>query len=149
MDTLDDREHEVIQTALDHAWAWYAMRFNQYLHLLNSTLLATAIFSAAYVAALGSQLYGVATGVAVTGSAGTFAAAYTGRLIQQRADLAQRALAEIQDRLAEQTGIASLRMFASGAASTGQRPRTRQIADIAMIGAAFAWLAAAIYPVTV
>jgi hypothetical protein len=96
------------------------MRFNQYLQLINSTLLAMAVFSAAYV----------------------------GRLIQQRADLAQRALTEIQDRLADQTGIASLRMFASAAASSAARLRTRHIADVAMIGAAVAWLAAAVYPIS-
>jgi hypothetical protein len=149
MDRVEDPEHLMLQTALDHAWAWYAMRFNQYLQLLNSALLATAIFSAAYVAALSSRLGGVAAGVALAGSAGSLVTAYTGRLIQHRADLAQRALTEIQDRLADQTQIASLRMFATAAAASGPRLRTRQITDIVMLGAAVAWLAAAVYPIAV
>lgn len=145
MDEAQGHGHEVIQTALDHAWAWYTMRFNQYLHLLNAAPLATAVFSAAYVTALSTQLNGVAAGVAVAGSGGSVAAAYTGRLIQRRADLAELALTQIQDRLAESTGIDSLRMFAVAAGPQGRR-RPRQMADLATVGAAVAWLAAAVYP---
>jgi hypothetical protein len=146
MDGVDDPDIEVMQIALDHAWAWYAMRFNQYLHLLNAALLATAVFSAAYVAALSSHLDGVATGVALAGSAGSLAAAYTSKLIQRRADLAEHALGEIQDRLASRTGIDSMRMFATTAGSA-QRRRPRHVADVATVGVAVAWLAAAVYAV--
>lgn len=145
-DRARDPDHEVIQTALDHAWAWYTMRFTQYLQLLNFTLLATAVFSAAYVAALSSGLHTVAAGIALIGCAASVAVAYTGRLIQQRADIAQAALAQIQHWLAARTGIDSLLMFAAAEASARSRPRTRQIADLAMTGAAVAWFAAAIYP---
>lgn len=146
MGPAEDPDLEVMQIALEHAWAWYAMRFNQYLHLLNAALLATAVFSAAYVAALSSNLDGVAAGVALAGSAGSLAAAYASKLIQQRADLAEHALGEIQDLLAARTGIDSMRMFAATAGPAGRR-RPRQVADFATVGVAVAWLAAAVYPV--
>lgn len=141
--TAQEHEHMMLQTALDHAWAWYTARLNQYLHLLNAALLATAIFSAAYVGALTADLLTVAAGVASVACAASLSVVYAGRLIQSRADLAQAALTEIQDRLAGRTGIDAMRLFAAGA-SPGLR--SRHIADTVLAAATIAWFAAAVYP---
>ena len=141
----DNPEHEALRTSLDHAWAWYNIRFGQYMQLLNFALLAFAVFSAAYVTALSSNLHAVASGVGIVGTGASLAVAYAGKIIQHRADLAQPPLTEIQDRLAHESKIESLRMFA--AAQTSAHPiRSRHLADTALTIMAAVWLTAAVYP---
>ncbi len=137
-------EHEVLRISLEHAWAWYNMRFGQFLQLLNFALLGFAILSAAYVGALGAGLEAVASGVGVMAAIVSIAVAGAGRQIQRRADLARAPLLALQDRLARETQIDSMRIFAE---ATGvPRLRSRQIAGFVFAASTAAWLAAALYP---
>jgi hypothetical protein len=140
-------EHEILRISLDHAWAWYNMRFGQFLQLLNFALLGFAILSAAYVTALGANLNAVASGVGLMAAAVSLAVAGAGRQIQRRADLAEEPLRALQDRLAQECQIGSLRMFTEAAAQP--RVRSRQLVMVVFCLASVAWLAAAVYPMTV
>jgi hypothetical protein len=123
------------------------MRFGQFHQLLNFALHGYAIHTAAYVTALWAQLHAVASAVGIMAAAVSAAVAGAGRLIKRRADLAEAPLRALQDRLAEESQISSLRMFTE--ASTVPRFRSRHLAAAVFGLASLAWLTAAVYPMTI
>jgi hypothetical protein len=145
-----DRQPEValLTAALDHAWRWHEFRSNSGLQVLNFYLLAVAVLSTAYVSAINARRYDIAAVVAILGCAVSCATYMVGLRQREVANMAEAPLSEIQDRLATQLTIPSLRMT-SKAEETRQTWRSATktanivfpLAAAACIGAAlYAWL---------
>ena len=100
----------LLTIALDHVSRWHEFRTTSGLQVLNFFLLASAVMSAAYVSAINGRLHTVAGAIALTGVAVSGAAYLVGRRQRDVARLAEAPLMEIQDRLASDLNIDSLRM---------------------------------------
>ena len=105
-------DQAAFSTALDHAWQWYALRNDQGLQVINFLILAAALLSAGYVSALGSKLYALAGVVGLIGVVTAIVAYLVMRRLRSVGAIAEEPLAVLQDRLADELGVESLRMVA-------------------------------------
>ena len=101
---------QLLTAALDHAWQWWEFRINNGLQVLNFFLLASAIMVAAYVSALSSHLYVVASAIGLIGAIVSSATFIVGKRQHDVANLGAAPIAELQSRLASTLNIDSLRM---------------------------------------
>ncbi len=105
-----DKDIALLTVALDHATGWYQFRTSNGLQVLNFLLVATAVLSAAYVSAINGGLHVVAGAIALVGLAVSGGAYLVGRRQRDDARLAETPIMEIQNRLAADLNIDSLRM---------------------------------------
>lgn len=98
---------------MDHVWRWYELRHEQGQQAINFYMLAAAILSAGYVSALSSKLYLVAGAIGLIGIVISIFAFLAIRRVREIGMMAQEPMAALQDRLAADLGIESLRMIAS------------------------------------
>jgi hypothetical protein len=96
--------------ALNHAWVQYDARINRGLQMINYFLVATAILATAYVSAINAKHYPIAAAIAV--SEIPFAAAIWTYLRRQRhhANPAQRALLDLEARIADRLTMSTFRV---------------------------------------
>jgi hypothetical protein len=136
---------ELLPVALDHAWQWWQFRTNNGLQVLNFFLLASAILVAAYVSALSAHLFGVAGAIALLGTGASAASYAAGKRQSDVAGLAVLPLKEVQARMAESTGIDSLKMIDRLGESRAWPFGGRVMAHLMFPVAAAGSVAAAIY----
>jgi len=112
MTDVDKKQRDIalLTIALDHVWRWHEFRNASGLQVLNYYLLASAVMSAAYVSAINGRLHAVAGAIALLGVAVSGAAYLVGRRQRDVARLAEGPLKQIQDLLATDLDIDSLRM---------------------------------------
>ena len=101
---------QLLIAAIDHAWQWWEFRIGNGLQVLNFFLLASAIMVAAYVSALGSHLYIVASAIGLIGAIVSSATFLVGKRQSDVANLGAAPMTELQSRLASALNIDSLRM---------------------------------------
>jgi hypothetical protein len=102
-------ESALLIAALDHAWTTYDARLNRGLQVVNYYLIAAAVLANAYVAAFNARLYAVAAVIALTGLALVVVTSVMSFRQRQLARLSERALIELQDRVADRLGIDAFR----------------------------------------
>jgi hypothetical protein len=98
--------------ALDHAWNWFALHAGQRMQSFNFFLVATAFLVAAYATVLRDHRE-VAAAIGVLGAWISF---WFNRLEQRTKQLVragEAALAPLQERLAELTGVQTLSVIAA------------------------------------
>src|ERR1700739_2370486 len=108
----DDSTSELalLSMALEHVDRWVEGRNTSGLQVLNFFLITVALLSTAYVSAINGRLHLVASAVAVAGTVVSSTAYLVGRQRRDAARLGENPMAVLQDRLASQLGIDSLRM---------------------------------------
>ena len=114
---------EVMELALDHAWNWFALHADQRMKSVHFFILTLAFLTAAYVTALrfAQPLSGAA--ICLAGIILTICFSRFDIRIRELLTASEEVLEPIQDSLALQTGIASLRMTKT--VKVGKRPFTR------------------------
>lgn len=100
--------------ALNHAWSWHDARINRGLQVVNFFLLALAVLIATYVSAINAKNYALAVVIGFSGTALTGATFAIGSHQRHRAGDGTRALAELQDRIADRLELDSFRMVHMG-----------------------------------
>jgi hypothetical protein len=73
-----DREITLLTATLDHSWSRFSFRISSAVQILNFYLVAVAILSGAYVAALTQSLQFVASIIGIIGSIVSFVALFGG-----------------------------------------------------------------------
>ena len=96
--------------ARTHAWDWFALHAGQRMQTFNYFLVATAFLAAAYASLL-DKSPGAAAGVAVIGAWVGYWFTRLDRRIRQLINAGEAALVVAQARLAESTGIQSIKML--------------------------------------
>lgn len=96
--------------ALNHSWAWNDARINRGLQVVNFFLLALAVLIAAYVSAINAKNYALAVVIGIAGTALTAAVYMIGSHERKRAADGARALAEVQEIIANRLELESFRM---------------------------------------
>jgi hypothetical protein len=107
--------------ALNHAWAWDDSRVNRGLQVVNFFLLALAVLIAAYVSAFNAKNYALAAVIGISGTVLTLAVFAIGSHERKRALDGARALAELQDIVANRLNLDSFHMV------RGSTPRRNTI----------------------
>ncbi|MFD6287934.1 hypothetical protein [Streptomyces sp. NPDC060205] len=120
---MTDGERETLAIALDHAWRWYENRRSRALTLLQTLVVYLAIVGAAYAAAVQAQLFGAAGFVCLMVAPILVAVEQEGTRLHRSAALAADAVAELQNRLADELGTESLRLHQREIASQATTPR--------------------------
>ncbi|GAA4083073.1 hypothetical protein [Nonomuraea soli] len=137
-------DHESLVAALEHAQRWYEHRLGLGLQILNFYLVSIAVMAAAYVGALQAKLDAVAGAIGVISAMVSLAAAIAGWRQRSLARLALQPLAELQDRLATASGVASLRMLERNPRRMTAMPVSLIMFTIAcaisITGTLYAWL---------
>lgn len=103
-------DRELLGLALEHTWKWYEMRSSCILQIVNFYLISIAVLSAGYVSALGANMRQIAGMIGLLGGAATTAAFIAGRRHNQKGQIAKKPLIALQNRLASELNIESLRM---------------------------------------
>jgi hypothetical protein len=106
------------------------MRNDQGLQVINFLMLAAALLSAGYVSALGARLYALAGAVGLIGIAIAIVAYLVMRRLVSVGTIAEEPLAALQDRLAEELGIESLRMISRLRHVSDPAPKTRMSTQV-------------------
>jgi hypothetical protein len=101
---------DLLMAALDHATRWSEFNTTTGFQVINFFLLTAAVLAAAYVSALNGHLDVIAGVIALIGGAASVGAYLVGRRHSYIARLAGEPLKQIQDRLARDLNIDSLRM---------------------------------------
>jgi hypothetical protein len=105
--------------ALEHFRTWREARIDRGLQVVNYFLVAVAVLATAYVDAVDGKHYGIAVVIALSGTALTGIALTVGFQQRQLADTAEPALTALQNRIADELGIDSIR---TGHALSGKIP---------------------------
>ena len=135
----------LLTTALSHSWAWYEVRSSRAFQVLNYYLVAGAILFTAYTSAINGKHNGVAAVIAVAGLGITGLTGTAALREANAAALAEPALEELQNRIANRLNIDPIRMTTSQA---GQMHR-RAAAVVTTFGlAALFNIAALVYAAT-
>jgi hypothetical protein len=100
----------LLTTALDHAWRWYDIRISSGLQILNFYLLAMAVLTTAYVSGLNARNHVVSVAVALAAAAVTVSTYTVGARQDHVARLALVPIQEVENRLADELNIGSLRL---------------------------------------
>jgi hypothetical protein len=103
-------ESALLIAALDHSWTTYDARLNRGLQIVNYYLIAAAVLANAYVSAFNARLYAVAAVIALTGLALIVVTSVMSSRQRQLAKHSERALIELQDRVADRLGIDAFRI---------------------------------------
>jgi hypothetical protein len=100
----------LLNAALNHAWAWYQEQTNRAFRVINYYIVAIAIVVTAYASAINGKHYGFAAALAIAGLGLTAILAGTGLYQVNNADLAEPALAEMQERVGGRLRTDSMRI---------------------------------------
>jgi hypothetical protein len=101
--------------ALNHAWSWDDARVNRGLQVVSFFLLALAVLISAYVSAINAKNYALAAVIGVSGTVLTGTVFAIGSHERKRAADGARALAELQDIIANRLELDSFRMVHASA----------------------------------
>jgi hypothetical protein len=96
--------------ALNHSTAWYEMRIDRGLQVINYFVVAGAVLATAYVSAISGKHYAIAVAVSLSGTALTALAFLIGLRQRHYAAEVEPALAELQGRVADRLNINSFRI---------------------------------------
>jgi hypothetical protein len=105
-----DDETALLIAALNHSSASFDARISRGLQVVNYYLVAVAVLANAYVSALNAKLYAVAAVIGLSAVPLTGVTFMVGFRQRQMADPSERALIEVQDRVASRLGIDALRI---------------------------------------
>ena len=109
--TRNQRDVELLTIALDHVTRLYDSRMTNSLQVLNYFLVAAAVLSAAYVSAINGKLHAIGCAIGLLGVALSSVTYLVGRRQRDVARLAEVPMKEIEEILAENLKIGSLRMI--------------------------------------
>ncbi|GAA2426103.1 hypothetical protein [Streptomyces coeruleofuscus] len=108
---MSEGERETLAIALDHAWRWYENRRSRTVALLQVVTLWLAILGAGYGAVLQAKLYTLGGAIGILAAVGLVAADREATRVRASAALAADAVAELEARLADATGVQALRLY--------------------------------------
>jgi hypothetical protein len=116
--------HELLVAALTHSWGWVEAHATRRAQMVNLYLIATAFLTTAWATEINNHLNDLACATSIT-SALTAAGFWSNDLrLRKYVAAGELPLSELQDKLADAVGVASLRMTAQVKKSV--RPSMRQ-----------------------
>lgn len=96
---------------LDHAWRWFALHSGQRMQLLGFYLVALSLVLAAYGTALQRGAGVLAAVLAAAGAVVSLAFALVDLRTRQLVKAAELPMARLEERLAERSGVAGIRLL--------------------------------------
>jgi hypothetical protein len=140
-------DRSLLTVALDHAWRWYDFRYSQAIQVLNFFTLAATVLAAAYVSAISAGHHGLAASIALLGGLLTASTYVVGTRLARIAHLADEPLTEIQDKLAVDLNIDTMRLVERSKNRPGPLSSSGVVSNIAfpivtvvcLAAAGFAW----------
>jgi hypothetical protein len=111
---------EVIDRVLHHTWDWFALHSGQRMSLMNHWLLGSAFTTAGYATSVGNGEGGLALAIGFAGALLTLAFSRLDRRTRQLVHLAEDALALLEERMADESGVVELRLVARSDVECGR-----------------------------
>jgi hypothetical protein len=138
-----DRD-EMEKQAREHAWSWFALHATQRIQNLNFFLVSTAFLITSYASLL-EKHPGAAVGVAILGAWIAFWFHRMDVRTKQLADAAEDALEPLQARLADQVGVAQIKILHSVATPVQGASKYRTVISVIQWSVAVGFLIAGVY----
>ncbi|MEU6003431.1 hypothetical protein ABZ837_37175 [Streptomyces sp. NPDC047197] len=107
---MTEGERETLAVALDHAWRWYENQRGRAHYLMQILVVWLAILGTAYGVTLQARLYGIGGCFAVLAALSVVALHLESSRLRASAELAARAVAELQSRLADALDMEAMRL---------------------------------------
>ena len=123
-DAADPKEcHELLVAALTHSWSWVEAHAARRAQMVNLYLIAIAFLTTVWATEINNHLDDLACATSVTSALTAAAFWWSDLRLRKYLAAGEASLSEVQDRLANSVGIASLRMTAHAKKSV--RPSMR------------------------
>src|SRR3954453_9742076 len=141
-------DKDFLKIAFDYAWNWTNAYYDTRLRAVQFYVTGNAFLVAGYVASLASRP-GIAAAIALVGTASSLAFFAIDRATKRYVGIGEKALAELEDRVADELNIDSLRLiWHLRGDPVGKPSRATRVVWSIYLGATMVWLAVAIYTLT-
>ena len=122
--TADAEEcHELLMAALTHSWSWVEAHAARRAQMVNLYLIAIAFLTTVWATEINNHLNDLACATSITSALTAVAFWWSDLRLRKYLAAGEASLSEVQDRMANAVGIASLRMTANAKQSV--RPSMR------------------------